>query len=162
MSITKEEIQGYETVCQQTRQRLLDKDMKGPWDDEPNRKEFRYKGFVCLAIRNAHTLAWCGYVGVPPSHPFHGKLYDDLDVHVHGGLTYADDCKNVVCHIPGPGEEDKLYWIGFDCSHYEDFIPGFMALPVELPYMQMNIYRDLAFVERQIKSLAQQFRKAAA
>ena len=36
--------------------------------------------------------SWCGYVGVRGNHPAAGKDYDDLDVLVHGGLTYADYC----------------------------------------------------------------------
>ena len=34
----------------------------------------------------------CGYVGVGPGHPSHGVHYDNVDVSVHGGLTFADGC----------------------------------------------------------------------
>ncbi len=40
----------------------------------------------------------CGYVRIPPGHPWHGKDYSDealWDVDVHGGLTFAEpdiDC----------------------------------------------------------------------
>lgn len=47
-----------------------------------------------------------GYVQIPEGHPWHGKSYDDIDVDVHGGLTY------------GCGE-----WIGFDCMHCGDYWP---------------------------------------
>jgi len=30
----------------------------------------------------------CGYLGVPPAHPWYGHHYDDLNVDVHGGLTF--------------------------------------------------------------------------
>lgn len=30
----------------------------------------------------------CGYIAVPPAHPWFGKSYDDIDVDVHGGLTF--------------------------------------------------------------------------
>lgn len=49
----------------------------------------------------------CGYVGVSKE-VFEGKGYDDLDIEVHGGLTYARD------------EEDGLRWYGFDCAHLGD------------------------------------------
>lgn len=49
----------------------------------------------------------CGYVGVSEE-VFKDKGYDDLDVDVHGGLTYART------------EEDGLRWYGFDCAHLGD------------------------------------------
>lgn len=45
----------------------------------------------------------CGYVTVPEGHTCAGKDYNDLDVSVHGGLTYAD------------GQQ-----FGFDCAHLYD------------------------------------------
>ena len=48
-----------------------------------------------------------GYVRIPESHPWHGLDYDDIDVNVHGGLTY------------GHGD-----WVGFDCMHLGDYWPG--------------------------------------
>jgi hypothetical protein len=49
----------------------------------------------------------CGYVGVS-AEVFADRGYDDLDVDVHGGLTYART------------EEDGLRWYGYDCAHYGD------------------------------------------
>lgn len=31
-----------------------------------------------------------GYVAVPPTNKYHGKRYDDVDVEVHGGLTFSE------------------------------------------------------------------------
>ena len=45
----------------------------------------------------------CGYVTVPEGHHCAGKDYDELDVDVHGGLTYALDNQ-----------------FGFDCAHWDD------------------------------------------
>ena len=55
----------------------------------------------------------CGYVGVPNSHPLYGKHYDDVDVEIHGGLTYADYRKDF-------DETNKLWYFGFDCAHCGD------------------------------------------
>ena len=49
-----------------------------------------------------------GYVMIPEGHQYYGKSYDDIDVSVHGGLTY------------GSFEDDGKYWVGFDTSHYGD------------------------------------------
>ena len=56
-----------------------------------------------------------GYVLVPEGHKFHDKRYDDIDVDVHGGLTFSE-------HIP---EGDDFgwrpgYWVGFDTAHTGD------------------------------------------
>lgn len=49
----------------------------GPWHDEPD--ELRWidptTSLPCTARRNDFG-AWCGYVGVPETHPWHGKGYD--------------------------------------------------------------------------------------
>lgn len=29
-----------------------------------------------------------------------------------------------VCHLPEPGEPDRVWWFGFDCAHLGDIIPG--------------------------------------
>jgi hypothetical protein len=53
-----------------------------------------------LAMPMGHR---CGYVTVPDGHPCEGKDYDELDVEVHGGLTFGDGAK-----------------FGFDCAHFYD------------------------------------------
>jgi hypothetical protein len=55
-----------------------------------------------------------GYVLVVEGHEFHGKHYDEIDVSVHGGLTFSQD-------IPeGDKYFSKGYWVGFDTAHYGD------------------------------------------
>ena len=52
----------------------------------------------------AHPMGHrCGYVTVPTGHPCEGKDYNDINVSVHGGLTYGNGAK-----------------FGFDCAHYND------------------------------------------
>ena len=68
-----------------------------------------------------HAGYRCGYVRIPPAHPWHGLDYDDVRTlegqypDVHGGLTFAQpdtDC--------GKGGEDNAWWLGFDCAHAGD------------------------------------------
>src|SRR5690606_23019639 len=98
----------------------------GPWQDEPDRVEWRHaSGVALLAVRN-HFGSWCGYVGLAPGHRYYRATTDDAgDLHVHGGVTYADECRLLICHEPEPGEADELHWLGFDCCHAFDFSPGF-------------------------------------
>jgi len=60
----------------------------------------------------------CGYVRIPPGHPWHGKDYDDVRTadgdwpEVHGGLTFAHP--DTHC---GQGGPDDAWWLGFDAAH---------------------------------------------
>ena len=49
----------------------------GPWQQEPDRVEFRHPGLPCLLVRHPRLGVWCGYAAVPPGHALYGKPYDD-------------------------------------------------------------------------------------
>jgi hypothetical protein len=100
---------------------------------EGNEKRFSYKGFECVILRCGVHL--CGYVGIPKGHKYYGKDYYHINVDVHGGLTYAN--------------KDDGYWvIGFDCAHSGDYTGGM--------FDSEGTYRDMEYVESQIKSLVEQ------
>lgn len=75
---------------------------------------------------------WCGYVGVPEGHPLFGQGDSDGLFAVHGGITFAGACQedkeHGVCHAPLPGRPEKVWWLGFDCAHAGDLMPGHVAL----------------------------------
>jgi len=95
----------------------------------------------------------CGYVRIPPGHPWHGKGYDDVDPcpDVHGGLTFAEpdtDC--------GTGGEDNAWWLGFDCAHCGDApdpsLPGYherMSFPGD-------VIRSTEYVAAECRNLIRQ------
>jgi hypothetical protein len=135
----------------------------GPWDSEPeDRWEGRHAGFPVLAVRNS-TGNWCGYVGVPPGHPWHGR-YDDLDVNVHGGITYGAPCQSnggPICHVPAAGEPETVWWLGFDCAHWGDIVPTLRRY--DRPGDDGDeVYRSLGYVQEQTRALADQAAAAAA
>lgn len=141
----------------------------GNWDGEPDKKQWldAATGLPCLIVRN-RMGALCGYVGVSPGHPFYQKPYDDLDVNVHGGLTFADSCQehpgaeeSGICHLPEEGEEKNVWWFGFDCAHYGDYIPSMDALRrkyrEELGHLSSGeVYRDIGYVTAEVEYLAKQ------
>jgi len=88
-------------------------------------REWQYKGLSCAVVLAREAGHRCGYVRVPPGHPFHGKHYDTLDVDVHGGLTFAE-LETCAAHADGQG-----YWFGFDCAHYMDVFYNPDAKPEE-------------------------------
>lgn len=133
----------------------------GPWQDEPDRVEWRYKGYPCLIVRNSLTGALCGYVGVSPTHPAYKQDYNDVPAEAHGGLTYSDFCDEggAICHIPKPGESDQIWWLGFDCSHCEDISPGLGKLFDQYGHPPWEVtYKDLTYVKREVRDLAAQLK----
>lgn len=149
----------------------------GPWQDEPDKIQWTDEatGLPCLAVRNEGG-AWCGYVGMTKGHPWYeaNPFEIDLPHGVHGGLNFATFCQDTgdesqgICHIPGPGEPDHVYWLGFDCGHAWDKKPGNDALlrrvAPHLEEMRQELsvgilaetYRDLAYVQDQCRHLAHQ------
>lgn len=133
----------------------------GPWQQEPDRVEFRHAGLPCLLKRSDMSGAWCGYVAVPPGHPAHGVKYDNVEVDVHGGLTYGRACEGSICHdVPQPGEPDAVWWLGFDCNHAYDYAPAMeMRFSPGLrssPGVMGCEYRPQGYAEAQTKRLAEQ------
>lgn len=141
----------------------------GPWQDEPDRVEWRCKGtprLACLIVRADMTGALCGYVGVPEGHPWHGAGVGFTGANVHGGVTYGAPCDvgGHICHEPRLGEPADVWWIGFDCGHYYDVLPGTNALlaRVGLPWPDMGgTYRTVSYVRAEVESLARQAQRAA-
>jgi hypothetical protein len=152
----------------------------GPWQHEPDKLQWvdEATGLDCLMVRN-HGGNWCGYVGVAEGHPWFGVGYaecakpcgedwcthsPDSHVEVHGGLTYAAFCQedaepgHGICHIAAPDRPERVWWFGFDCGHYRDLSPAdFMyRRKYGITYDADAVYRDRAYVEREVMSLARQ------
>lgn len=83
---------------------------------------------------------------------------------VHGGLTFSDGCQpNGICHEPDAGEDDRVWWFGFDCGHCDDLCPGMDArFPSLLLDDGRRAYRDIAYVTAEVESLARQLVAVAA
>ena len=143
----------------------------GPWQQEPDRAEWEHAGLPCLAVRNQFGV-WCAYAAVPPGHRLHGQPYETPDVGVHGGLTYADRCSGDICHTPRPGEPEDVWWFGFDCGHFSDFMPAshartrYLGPPFEntdydharaaaAARFDVEVYRTLDYVRDETNQLAE-------
>lgn len=133
---------------------------RGEWQNEPDKVQWQDEttGLPCLIVRGP-SGALCGYVGVAESHPDFRKGYDGVDVDVHGGLTFADFCADSddeskhICHVPGPGEPDRVWWLGFDCSHSGDYSPKYNSKYGPSGY---ETYAALPYVKHQVTKLAHQ------
>lgn len=151
--------------------KLIDKSAwgDGPWQNEPDKIQWldEKTSLPCLAVRHKRYGNWCGYVGVGPEHPFFNMdsqdVYEKADVRVHGGLTFSDFCtgqEHGICHVVEPGENDRVWWLGFDCSHSGDLSPGFKLLTNTIaPAIHFKFnenYRNIDYIKAQCSKLAEQ------
>lgn len=97
-------------------------------------KVIQYKGYEGYVLQHPLFKHLNGYLQIPVTHDLHGKGYDDIEIDVHGGLTYIGEGL--------PQLEKKGYLIGFDCAHAGDWSP---LMPSD-----WDTYRDIDFVENQI------------
>jgi len=75
--------------------------------------EWQHAGLKCYILKHPEMGAYNGYVILPAGHPDHGKGYDDIEVEVHGGLTYA---------AWESGRRNGGPWtVGFDTLHSQDW-----------------------------------------
>lgn len=145
---------------------------RGPWDEEPEDfVTWRAAGLPAAALRN-FIGAWCGYVGVERGHPLFERPRQLLSsLPSHGGYAnraIGDDRDGVEAAIArayGPG---PFWWIGFDCSHGMDLVPGWEGLLAGLSARTKELvgtvsrtlfdgpkYRSLAYVRGRCEELAQ-------
>lgn len=82
----------------------------------------------------------------------------------HGGLTYSnfcveDDQEHGICHIVDSGEEEPLWWFGFDTAHFMDLVPGRISMDKKLygySTMEDHVYRSLDYIRSEATKLARQ------
>lgn len=105
-----------------------------------------YRGTEYVVCTNGMG-AFCGYIKIPDGHPWNRLVdktskytfpkkyggrthtcydgYDDIPLDVHGGPTFSR-------RISKKNEEEWPWvqgfsegaWVGWDYSHYDDFVPG--------------------------------------
>ena len=76
--------------------------------------KFSYKGIECvvLGLSLGHR---CGYVKVDnPTEDMVNSPYE-LDLDVHGGITYGEYSSSYPIEL-----DERSFWLGFDCAHYDD------------------------------------------
>ena len=105
----------------------------------------------------------CGYVAVPKGATTYGEHYDDVQVDVHGGLTFSDWGDTY------PVEAEDVWWFGYDCAHYGDARDPTLMSP---KYKEMydkglftsalddyGVVRSLEYCVEQCESLASQLKE---
>jgi hypothetical protein len=145
---------------------------EGPWQQEPDQEQWpdEATGLPCLVRRNEWFGYLCGYVGVPKGHPWYRVYFPEVDADV----DYSDFCHkgpegHVICHVPEPGESDRVWWLGFNCGHITDVQPALDALLGLLgannPHLAIRSfmhqsYKPVGFVKAECARLAAQIAAA--
>ena len=135
------------------------------------------EGYHLFAMRNG-MKAWCGYVGVPSTHPLFGKECDERiavpdrrEIKIDKispiaqllEATKPDDGKislDVLINIHGgitfSGKRrygnPALWYFGFDCSHYNDLTP-YELYRHKNNRLTEGTYRTLHYVKSEINTL---------
>lgn len=78
------------------------------------------------------------YVGVDSDHPWFGKAWNEIDVDVHGGVTWAKD------HVPNQ-KPDGLWWLGFVTGHWGDNIQTWSPEQCEAELANFEQLAQLAY-----------------
>lgn len=73
----QKEIDEHDAKCESTKHSIRGQLSPSPWDNEPNRLNWKHKGLECMIIRSAPFLSLCGYVGVKKGHPLFGVGYGE-------------------------------------------------------------------------------------
>lgn len=159
---------------------------KVSWRDETS-------GYDCIMLRNTDRGFLSGYVGVPRDHPLWGwesnAVPPELDIEVHGGLSYSRLCQHGpsptrrltaearrICHVPRQPvgyepidhasdhrvDDPHSWWFGFSCDHVFDVVPA--DAHRQARFLQAEVgaaYRNDAYVVRETVALAVQLRAIA-
>lgn len=158
----------------------------GDWINEPDIKYFRYKGYHCFIVRNEGGGNLNGYVLVKTGSKYDHDDYMEMDLDVHGGLTFSNFYLPWATVKPDnwPVEiETEVHRIlGFDCGHYNDLRPKaekvmensrdvFPELKkLHAKYKKSLIfdeyfnrtYKNMEYVEKELHQLVDQIIKAEA
>lgn len=116
------------------------------WENEPDYLEWDYEDMHCIIKRSLEFGHLCGYVGVDKLHPLYDIDYKNLEV--HGGITY---------HGKDDDWRHDLFYFGFDCAHFNDFMPympQFSPTPI-----YGKTYKNFDFVKKEVESLTNQLSK---
>jgi len=107
----------------------------GPWTGEADKIAWTdpATGMPCIIRRSGYGHL-CGYVAVEADHPLYGfredALPEGLGLTVHGRVSYAWPCERnhpvatSVWRQPPSPDAGPAWWLGFECNHSFDIVPG--------------------------------------
>lgn len=64
------------------------------------------------------------YIKIPKDHKYYGKDYGEIDLDVHGGVTYSNEGLNI-----SKNQRIEGWFVGWDYAHYGDYIGYDLIVP---------------------------------
>jgi len=131
----------------------------GPWQTEPDTAFWidEPTGFPCHAMRHVYFGCWCGYLGLPPKHPWYSLKRRHIPL-IGPRVVNADGFAPIE-----RGTKPVYRWLGFDCMHggvEGDFAPGMWATTkAAMPHWDsdyLGTYRTLDWVKEGLQFMAAQ------
>ncbi len=136
-----------------------------PWEVEPDYLKYRdpATGLLCV-IKRTMMGHLCGYARLPHDYRrlqrrawvWNGRnrvawdMPGQNSIAVHGGITFAS---NSGLRRPTGGTL-RGRWVGFDCAHADDLVPGVIT---HAPSLEgISVYRDIAYVKQELVDLCRQ------
>jgi hypothetical protein len=124
-------------------------ELKNIIESEGDYKAFEYKGYKCRIIRVgagvSKMIHLCGYILIPQGKKYYQEYFDNLDINIHGGITYSSTNLRF--------QPEEGWWIGFDCAHSGD-----LCYMYESENYSHDVYRTMEFVESELKSAVDQLK----
>lgn len=108
----------------------MDKEIKPMEYSQNKKREILDSGKCCnynYYILNLGAFP-TAYIEIPTTHKLYSKHYDNIDIDVHGGLTYS---KNYLW-IDDEKELKDSWFIGWDYAHYDDYLGYEEMYPIEM------------------------------
>jgi len=111
---------------------------------------FNYKDSICLILRHPSMGHLCGYVGLSEGHKLYKSHYDTIsnEIDCDVELTWSGFRVNSQMARFYP----DLWWVGFDCGHWEDWIPKMPRQSLLLTREQ--VYRNIPWVMEKCMQLS--------
>lgn len=114
--------------------------LRRQWPPEDRKAaNWEFNGLSCYVLHWNYN--YCGYVIVPSVHPDSKKIFDDVSVDVHGGLTYRQAVRGGTV-------------FGFDTAHSGDFM--MMGIPGTTPIIHDGRRWDIEDMIFETNNLAKQ------
>jgi len=131
----------------------------GPWQSEPD-SEFwidMASGFPGFARRSEAFGCWCGYLGLPPKHPWFSLAVEHIPLLAPNEISASG-------YAPIERGTKPVYrWLGFHCGHAGDYTPAiwptldhFLSPSLRLDAEVRGEYRDLEWVKSGVTIMALQ------
>ncbi len=79
--------------------------------------ECNIENYHCVII--SYRTHPCAYIEIPADHPYYKKDWEEVDLPVHGGVSYSDFSIPVIKNK----HPLKSWYLGWDYNHFEDYYP---------------------------------------